>query len=252
VIDSKKELLAPIMVHISNLLSRTELIENFADKAYQGKLSDAVGKICKELAVTESPFSRTQMITLSYLGLALETSCVTIASYPKFLDVLAAHLLDKRVSNCARSWGLLFQISSENDAQKIVLENGKIQEIFRNLPSSTHRYGLIRLLDYGFWVLSHATPPNRKSFCAILQPECPRLAYLYAMRNVTHRNDQVMVLALEKFCGRFKRSKWSTIWEKDGTEDFAAGFKKQLDAVLASLGLDADAAGKSGKSRSTV
>jgi hypothetical protein len=187
------------------------------------------------------------MRTLSYLGRRLDTACLTLAQHPGFLDVLAAHLVDKRVSHCAQSWALLFQISADGEAQKVVLENGKIQEMFRNLPSTTHRYGLIRLLEYGLWVLTQGTSPNRKAFCAILQPECPRLAYLYlyATTNVTHFNDQVMVIALEKFCGRFKRSKRSTIWEKDGTDEFAAGFKKQLDAVLASLGLG----GESGKLR---
>jgi hypothetical protein len=47
-----------------------------------------------------------------------------------------------------------------------------------------------------------------------------------------------MVIALEKFCGKLKRSKWSQIWEKDGTEDLAAAFKQKLEAELASMGLE--------------
>jgi hypothetical protein len=242
---TRQETVATILVHIGLLLAQTELLENFMEKGFQNRLGTIVRGICQQVAPQESDFARSQMRTLSYLGRRFDTACLTLAQHPGFLDVLAAHLVDKRVSHCAQSWALLFQISADGEAQKVVLENGKIQEMFRNLPSSTHRYGLIRLLEYGLWVLTQGTSPNRKAFCAILQPECPRLAYLYATRNVTHFNDQVMVIALEKFCGRFKRSKWSTIWEKDGTEEFAAGFKKQLDAVLASLGLG----GESGKLR---
>jgi hypothetical protein len=157
---------------------------------------------------------------------------------PRFLEVLAAHLLDKHVSNCERAWELLFQLSRWASVQPIVLGNNKVQETFRNLPSSTHRYGLIRLLEYGVWLLSEAPAATRKLFCGILLPEIGRLAYLYSARNVLLRNDQVMVIALEKFCGKFRRSKWATIWEKDGTEDFAAAFKKHHEAALAQLGIE--------------
>jgi hypothetical protein len=235
---TKQETAATIMVHISLLLERTDLIGNFTDRTFQLLLAGAVVKICREVASQESARSRSQLMSLSHLSLGRNESCFAITQQPGFLEVLAAHLLDKHVSNCERSWDLLYQIMKWEDVQVIVLKNNKIKETLRNLPSSTHRYGLIRLLEFGLWILTDGHVPTKKLFCDVLTPEVGRLAYLYAGRNVIHRNDQVMVIALEKFCGKLKRSKWSQIWEKDGTEEFAAAFKKQLEAALASMGLE--------------